>query len=91
MEFSKEFNYFFTYHLRHHEKMDPFGSSPANPHSVMNLFSGQTPNHPGGSILGFGGSANQPMSNYQNLFGSVGPSSALNAGAQSIHSMGGPG
>ena len=74
--------------------MDPFGASPANPQSITNMLGGgQTPMQ--NSVLAFGanpGSVNQPLSNYQNnLFGSAGPSSTVNIGAQSVHSVGGPG
>ena len=75
--------------------MDQFGTSPANPQSLLNLLSGgQTPMHSG--VLNFGSNGpgsvtQQPLSNYQNLFGSVGPGSTINVGAQSMHSVGGPG
>nr|CAD2183330.1 unnamed protein product [Meloidogyne enterolobii] len=74
--------------------MDQFGTSPANPQSLLNLLSGgQTPMHSG--VLNFGSNgpgsvSQQPLSNYQNLFGSAGPGSTINIGAQSMHSVGGP-
>lgn len=76
--------------------MDQFGTSPANPQSLLNLLSGgQTPIHSGAlnyNSNGPGSVIQQPLSNYQSLFGgSTGPGSTINVGAQSMHSVGGPG